>query len=399
MTSPRAVLLSFPHVLGQSGIGSIALAQVSALERAGVDVVVLAAGVEPGIALPQGVRLRTSLSVGGHRVPHRALGSVDRAFAWHDWVGSRLVGQLARQGPLDVVHGWPGAGHRTFAATRRSGIASVREVPNTHTAHAYEVMQAEMARLGLPVTAGHSHAPNPGRLAAEEREYASATALLCPAESVARTFRNRGFDEARLLRTQYGYDAAAGFHAGPRRAPDAPLRLLFVGRCEPRKGLHFALDAWIASGVAAHGATFDIFGSFYPGYAELLGQRLQAPGVHVRGFTTDVPREMAAADVVTLPSLEEGSALVTYEAQAAGCALLVSDEAGAVCEPGVQGLIHPAGDVATLTEHLRLVATDRPLLERMRAAAAKQAEHLTWADAASVLLERYEDARAVAAAQ
>ena len=68
---------------------------------------------------------------------------------------------------------------------------------------------------------------------------------------------------------------------------------------------------------------------------------------------------MRDADVLVLPSLTEGSALVTYEAQAAGCALLVSEAAGAPCEHRREGLVHAPGDVAALTEHFRRVDSDR----------------------------------------
>jgi len=254
------------------------------------------------------------------------------------------------------------------------------------------VIGAEMQRLGLAMTAGHSHAPNPRRLALEEREYDLATALLCPADSVADTFLDRGFPASRLLRHRYGYRTGAGFETA-LGTTSGPLRLVFMGRCEPRKGLHFALDAWIASGAADRGGRFDIFGRFYPGYAEMLGARLHAPGVSVRGFTPDVPTQLAAAHALVLPTLEEGSALVTYEAQAAGCALLVSDQAGAVCEQGVQGRIHRAGDVAALTSDIRLLAADPALAERMGSAARQQARGLTWDDAALVLLNAYEQAR------
>ena len=46
-----------------------------------------------------------------------------------------------------------------------------------------------------------------------------------------------------------------------------------------------------------------------------------------------------------LASLTEGSALVTFEAQGSGCVLCVSDAAGADCRPGLDALVHPAGDV------------------------------------------------------
>ena len=64
----------------------------------------------------------------------------------------------------------------------------------------------------------------------------------------------------RLSLQQYGFDPDRSI-AGPDDRKDGPLTGIFVGRCEPRKGLHLALEAWIASGVADQG-TFLICGSF-----------------------------------------------------------------------------------------------------------------------------------------
>ena len=116
---------------------------------------------------------------------------------------------------------------------------------------------------------------------------------------------------------------------------------------------------------------------------------LALPGVEVKGFTLDVPGVMREADVLLLPSLNEGSALVTYEAQASGCVLAISDATGAPAEHHVHGLIHPAGDEAVLTEHLRQLATDRELLTRLRTNVVAQRERLSWDAAADGLIEAY----------
>jgi glycosyltransferase involved in cell wall biosynthesis len=90
--------------------------------------------------------------------------------------------------------------------------------------------------------------------------------------------------------------------------------------------------------------------------------------------------------------MEEGSALVTYEARACGCVLAISDRAGAPAEDGVDALVHRAGDAAALSAQLRTLASDPDALARLRAASLARARELTWADAGAALAEAYETA-------
>ena len=80
----------------------------------------------------------------------------------------------------------------------------------------------------------------------EEIEYELADRLLCPSEFVAGTFVDEGYPRAKLARHVYGYDPE---RVPPCRASGRPtgegLKLLFVGVCAVRKGLHFALEAWL----------------------------------------------------------------------------------------------------------------------------------------------------------
>lgn len=380
------VLYSFPHPLGGAGIGWTAWNQVQALIGAGHTVDVFAADVVREV--PGARTLRTTLTLFGRRIPHRALGG-DNAYRLHD----RIVSRAVPTGGYDVVHTWPLAARRTLDAARRAGIAGVREAPNTHTAHAYDVVAAEIARLGLSGTSAATHALNPARLATEEAEWNAATAVLVASEHAADTFVSRGHPSGRLLRHRYGCAPAAA-EAGDRGATPG-MRAVFVGRGEPRKGLHHALSAWRESGAGESG-TFDIYGHIVPEYREALTDLLAQPGVRVHGFTADPAAVFANADVLILPSLEEGSALVTYEAQAAGCVLLVSDAAGAWLRDGEHGLVHPAGAAHVLREHIARLAGDPALRRRMSAAAAARRDELTWTAAGTHLVAAYREAIAMA---
>lgn len=380
---PLRVLYSFPDTVGKPGIGTIARHQVQGLAARGVEVELWCTALEGEIAGLAG--LVQTLRVAGRRVPHRALGR-DRAHRLHDRLAARRVRRAGAAGEIDLVHGWPQGSLATFRAARAAGIATAREVPNTHTAHAFEAVARENAALGLEPPPGHSHAFDRRRLARDEAEYEAAAALLVPSEHAAQTFRERGTDPARLVLHRYGCDPGR-FYADDRPAPttgERGLRAVFVGRCEPRKGLHHALRAWIDSGAAEHGR-FLVLGRFVPGYREALGALLEHPSVEVAGYADDVAGALRGADVFVFPSVEEGTALVTYEAQSCGCVLAVSDAAGARAEHGRHALIHAAGDVETLTEHLRALDEDRDLLARLRAATLAHAGRLTWAAAAEEL--------------
>lgn len=377
------VLYSFPDGIGRSGIGTTAFHQVHEV-AAHVDEVTLYCTSQHR-PLPDNVRVVRTLSIGGRRIPHRVLG-IGRSYRYHD---ARVALALRRRGAsVDVVHCWPRATIRTALAAQRLGIPSVREVPNTHTAHAFGVVASELQSLGLEPVPGHSHTFDADALAREEREYEAADLLLVPSQYSLETFVDRGLAREKLALHRYGFDEEHFYAEADESRPDRPFTAIFVGRCEPRKGLHHALRAWIDSGAAESGR-FVICGSFDSGYREILEPLLAHPSVEVHGFVGDPAALMRASDVFVLPSIEEGSALVTYEAKASGCVLVVSDAVGARCQDGVDGLVHSPGDVGALTEHLRSLDRDRMLLRELRAASLARTGDLSWGAAGAELAGIY----------
>ncbi|MFM2068056.1 MAG: hypothetical protein RLZZ584_2965 [Pseudomonadota bacterium] len=380
---PVRVLYSFPHRLGAERICSTAWYQVTGLAQAGASVTVMAHSVRR--PLPAGPQQHATLARGRLSLPFRVLGPL-RTLALHDRIVAHRLAALA--GQVDIVHLWPQGALRTLQVARTLGLPTVLERPNAHTRYAYEVVQRECARLGVTLPAGHEHARNDRVLAREEAEYALATRLLCPSDFVARTFLERGFDAASLARHRYGYDEQV-FRAAPRLpAGTQPFTVLFAGGCAPRKGLHHALEAWLRSGACRDGRLL-VAGAFVPGYREHLAGQLGHPSVQVLGHRTDMAALMQRSDALILPSIEEGSALVTSEARGCGCVLLVSEAAGAVCRHMVEGLVHPVGDVVQLARHIDMLHGSPALLEALRQASLAGAAALTWRAAGEVLLDVY----------
>jgi len=382
---PIRVLYSFPNKLGGPRICYTAWQQVNGLAAAGAEVTVFTGDLlRP---LPRDVEVHTTLRHGKVRIPYKLIGNA-RALALHDYLVARRLPDFL--GNVDLVHAWPSGALRTLRAAAALQIPTVLERPNAHTRFAIEVVKKECERLGITMPAGHEHAENPEKVRIEEAEFRIADRLLCPSDFVARTFRDEGYPEEKLARHQYGYDQKAYFPNPEPRDPARGLTMLFVGGCAPRKGLHYALEAWLKSPARSRGK-FMIAGAFIPGYAEKLAAMLSDPSVEVLGHRNDVPALMRESDILILPSIEEGSALVTSEARGSGCVLLVSEAAGAICTHMVNALVHRVGDVDTLTRQIAQLASDRSLLERLRSASLSSLIQLTWAAAGAKLLEAYRE--------
>lgn len=166
--------------------------------------------------------------------------------------------------------------------------------------------------------------------------------------------------------------------------------MLFVGVAAVRKGVHFALEAWLRSPASSEG-TFLIAGDFLPAYADRLSSMLSHPSVQVLGHRTDVPELMRNSDLLVLPSIEEGFGLVCAEALGSGSVPLVSDACTDVCVHLENALVHSVGDVEALTQHITLLHEDRRLLHRLRAGGLETAPHVTWAAAGARLVEIYRE--------
>lgn len=379
------VLYSFPLRLGADRICYTAWQQVNGLAAAGADLHVLPASL--GRPVPPGVRVSPTLAWGDLRLPYRVVGTM-RAVALHDRIVARRIEKLA--GQIDVIHAWSTGSLETLKTADRMGIPTVLERPNAHTGFAMEVVQKECERLGVSLPPAHEHAFDAKKLQKEEAEYKLATRLLCPSEFVVKTFLDKGFGREQLVRHIYGYDEKVYFPGSEPRDPKRGLTMLFVGVCAVRKGVHYALEAWLKSPASKDG-TFLIAGEFLPAYQEKLAAMLAHPSVKVLGHRNDVPELVRKSDILVLPSIEEGFGLVVTEAMGSGCVPLASEACTEICDHMKTGLMHRIGDVPTLAQHITLLHEDRALLERLRAGCLEVAPTITWTAAGKILLNAYRE--------
>jgi glycosyltransferase involved in cell wall biosynthesis len=376
------VLYSFPHKLGADRICYTAWQQVRGISAAGAEVVLFAGALSREV--PESVEVHTTLSRGRLRIPYRALGKL-RALALHDWLVARQLPGLANR--IDVIHLWPCAALQTIRAAKRLGIPTVLERPNAHTRFCYEVVAAEHKRIGIQTPHG-DYKPDDAVLAREEEEFEACDFLLCPSEFTAKSFRDLGFSDSKILRHQYGFDEQQCFPSAPLRDPGQAFTALFVGVDAVRKGLHLALEAWLSSPAKDNGK-FLIAGELNEEFKHRFADALAHPSVVQLGHRHDVPQLMQNADVLLMPSIEEGFGLVCAEAIGAGCVPLASIACTELCRHMENALVHEVGDAAALGRHLTMVYNDSALLAQLRAGALRSCAQWTWSAAGHVLVEAY----------
>ena len=171
-------------------------------------------------------------------------------------------------------------------------------------------------------------------------------------------------------------------------------RIVFVGRHEPRKGLHVLLRAWPELRRRT-GAELHVVGAD-PLAVRLLLTRLRVPddGIEIHGFLDQdaLTAELLAAKALVAPSLGgESFGMVLTRAWACATPVAASDIPGyrEVLTPEA-ALTFPAGDVGALVEAVAGLLADEPRRRALGEAGRRLVEErYSWDAIARRLVEIY----------
>jgi len=291
-----------------------------------------------------------------------------RAWAVQNRHFCRRVAQ--RLAPADEgVYVFNGAGREILERARDRGLWCF--VDQTSAAlHVDRALLQEEAAL-WPGWEVRDHYAAPGvdeMIEREETEWQLAHGIVCGSEYVQKTLAARGAGQ-RCAVVAYPAPPSGGPPAVTPPPPPGPLRALFVGTLQLRKGLPYLLQA--AKRMKGH-VVWRLAGPSWlspdaeaelRGHCELLGALSAA----------DISRQLAWADVMVLPTLSEGSANVCFEALASATPVITTPNAGSVVEDGQSGFIVPMRDSEVLSERLGRLAGDRRLVQAMSSAARARA--------------------------
>ena len=318
---------------------------------------------------------------GGGEVQVLALVSVLAARGHASTVAAHPEGPLARAAaaagarvvPLGIANHFD---VRAALVLRR--LAPGFDVVHFHTARAHALAPLSRGRgARLVVTRRMDYVPAGGPYV-RFLYNRSVDAVIAISEGVRTALIRVGVRAERIRVVPSGIDARAlaappAARAAVRREwglGDDEVAVVALGALEVRKGHAVLLAAAAGLASAAPRLRYVFCGEGRQAKA-LAGAAAALDGVvEMVGFRRDVAACLAAADIVALPSLQEGLGVAALEAMAAGRPVVAS-RVGGLAEAVVHeetGLLVPPGDPTALAAALARLARDPDLRARLGAA-------------------------------
>jgi glycosyltransferase involved in cell wall biosynthesis len=193
-----------------------------------------------------------------------------------------------------------------------------------------------------------------------------------------------------------GIDSQMFRKRDPGDALGQPIRLLYAGRVEPRKGVGTAIESLAVLTRTGTAAELTVAGWRHPAYATELEKAAADLGVSdLVHWREPLPREAMPDlyqehDVLIFPTIwREPFGLVPLEAMAGGCLVIATGTGGSAeyLRDRQNCLLFPPQDAAVLADRVRELAGDGALVRRLRLGGAETAARHRFEDFALAIEE------------
>jgi glycosyltransferase involved in cell wall biosynthesis len=311
----------------------------------------------------------------------------ERGWASVDAVYRDLDRHVARQlqsgdcpRKVTTVHAYEDGAFETFREARARGIQCSYELPIVYWETAQRLLREEAERLPAWEPTLGATRDSAAKLERKTRELELADTVICPSQFVVDSLPAKAREKKTCTVAQFGSpqsDRPVTAQLDGESVQRKSLRLLFAGSLTQRKGL---ADVFAAMQLLRRPEVeLVVMG------ASLLP--IEFYRRHYAAFQYEPPRPhpevlelMRHCDVLVLPSIVEGRALVQQEALSCGLPLIVTRNAGGedLIEPGQTGFLVPIRSPAAIAEKITWFADHRDSLSKMRELCEKKAAELTW---------------------
>lgn len=267
---------------------------------------------------------------------------------WSDYLFDRTVARRLSERCAGLFLGFAGACSHSVQRANELGYTTAVERSSTHIRTQRKLLSDEYERFGAPgqpVSLAH--------VEREEREYEEAQYVVTPSDFTSKTLQEHGVEPEKIIQIPFGTNTD---FTPPERNGTGTFTLLFAGEVSLRKGIQYLLPAW--DRLSLPDAELVIAGRISDTVAELVDQYEDDDSIRFVGWTDEMDALYRDASAFVLPSIEEGSARVTYEAMAWQLPVVTTPNSGWVGSDGEHGLEVPIRDVDSLADGIQSLYED-----------------------------------------
>lgn len=200
--------------------------------------------------------------------------------------------------------------------------------------------------------------------------------IVAPSEFVKQSLSMAGFSNKSIRIIPFGADIPQNFNEQDigLRSRNKPLKFVFAGNVNYRKGINFLLEAWEKANLKD--AELLICGRVYKSIRNEI-KKYNNKNIKFLGFV-NVAQYFREAHVFVFPTLLEGSSKAVYEAMSYGLPAITTFNAGSIIEDGKSGFIVPIGDSDILAEKMKYFYKNPDKIAEMGKNAFNEVKNYSW---------------------
>ena len=303
--------------------------------------------------------------------------SIDQVYRDLDRTVARRIEQRRPGQKLEGVYAYEDGSLETFRAAKKLGLKCFYDLPIAYWETVRKLLEEEMTRLPQwePTLVGTRDSA--AKLARKTEELALADMVICPVSLCSSSLPPDARRDKQCIVAEFG-SPPRNLDAARRAGPESgKLRVLFAGSMTQRKGL---ADVFAAMKLLNRpDVELLVMGSPISPMEFYRSQYADFTYMSTRPHR-EVLELMQSCDVLVLPSLAEGRALVQQEALANGLPLIITENTGGedLIVEGETGFLVPIRSPEKIAEKIAWLADHREALPPMRLAALKKADEYPW---------------------
>jgi glycosyltransferase involved in cell wall biosynthesis len=303
--------------------------------------------------------------------------SIDSVYRNLDLSVSKRLKLLVKNNTINAVYGYEDGALETFKQAKKLGLTCIYDLPIAYWETSRRLLMEEADRLpAWAETLGGGIKDSESKLQRKTEELRLADIVIGPGDFVLDSIPDWARTK-QLIKTPFGSPTQSTCPVGRLIKSHGKLRVLFVGSMSQRKGL---ADLFAAIKLLNRSdVELIVMGS---PLSSMEFYKTQLPGVTFLPTRSHnrVLDLMQSCDVLCLPSIVEGRALVMQEAMSQGLPIIITPNTGGedLIVEGETGFIVPIRSPEVIAEKLNWLVENKAALPQMRQSAFDHAQLYTW---------------------